>query len=134
MFFWRLSNTLDARLYMDALSQALQRYGRPETFNSDQGRQFTSLDFTSVLTDPRVVIFIDGRGRCMDNILIERLWRSLKYEAVYHHERQPHFALGGSTPADAYENGMLKQTPAQHRCSPPVPPERQPMLDKTPVA
>ncbi len=99
MLSWRLSNTLDARLCTDALSEALQRYGRPEIFNSDQGSQFTS-----VLTDPRVVISMDGRGRCMDNVLIERLWRSLKYETVYHHERQPHFALGGSTPADAYEN------------------------------
>ena len=79
---WRLSNTLDARFCTDALLEALQRYGRPDIFNSDQGSQFTSLEFTSVLKDAGVAISMDGRGRCMDNIFIERLWRSLKYEAV----------------------------------------------------
>ena len=89
---WRLSNTLDARFCTDALSEALQRYGRPEIFNSDQGSQFTSLEFTSVLKDAGVAISMDGRGRCMDNIFIERLWRSLKYEAVYLHEISDGFA------------------------------------------
>ena len=83
---WRLSNTLDARFGTDALTEALQRYGRAEIFNTDQGSQFTSLEFTSVLKESGVAISMDGRGRCMDNIFIERLWRSLKYEAVYLHE------------------------------------------------
>jgi putative transposase len=83
---WRLSNTLDAGFCVEALQQALTRYGRPEIFNSDQGSQFTSLAFTGLLTDAGVAISMDGRGRCMDNIFIERLWRSLKYEAVYLHE------------------------------------------------
>ena len=89
---WRLSNTLDAGFCKDALSEALDRYGRPEIFNSDQGSQFTSLEFTSVLKDAGVAISMDGRGRCMDNIFVERLWRSLKYEAVYLHELSDGFA------------------------------------------
>ena len=151
---WRLSNTLDARFCTDALSEALQRYGRPEIFNSDQGSQFTSLEFTSVLKDAGVAISMDGRGRCMDNIFIERLWRSLKYEAVYLHEisdgfqaqrlisswfafydrARPHSALGGSTPAEAYEKGMLTQRPAQPGSSPaslPALPEQQDMVNRT---
>ncbi len=83
---WRLSNTMDARFCVEALEEALARYGRPEIFNTDQGSQFTSTDFTGVLKDAGVAISMDGRGRCMDNIFIERLWRSLKYEAVYLHE------------------------------------------------
>ena len=81
-----MSNTLDVRFCTNALSEALQRYGRPEIFNSDQGSQFTSLEFTSMLKDAGVAISMDGSGRCMDNIFIERLWRSLKYKAVYLHE------------------------------------------------
>ncbi len=119
---WQLSNTMDARFFVEALNEALARYGNPEIFNTDQGSQFTSLDFTSALKDAGVVISMDGRGRCMDNIFIERLWRSLKYEAVYLHEltdgfkaervigdwiefyntERPHSALGGQTPAEAY--------------------------------
>ena len=119
---WRLSNTMDARFCVEALAEALARYGKPEIFNTDQGSQFTSLDFTGVLKDAGVAISMDGRGRCMDNIFIERLWRSLKYEAVYLHEltdgfkaervirdwiefyntERPHSALGGRTPAEAY--------------------------------
>jgi putative transposase len=83
---WRLSNTLDARFCIEALNDALARYGKPEIFNTDQGSQFTSFDFTGVLKTAEVTISMDGRGRCMDNIFIERLWRSLKYEAVYLHE------------------------------------------------
>ena len=89
---WRLSNTLDARFCIEALNEALARYGKPEIFNTDQGSQFTSLDFTGVLKDAEVAISMDGRGRCMDNIFIERLWRSLKYEAVYLHEMTDGFA------------------------------------------
>ncbi len=73
MLSWRLSNTLNARFCTDGFSEALQRYGRPEIFNSDQGSQFISLEFTSVLKDAGVAISMDGRGRCMDNIFIERL-------------------------------------------------------------
>ena len=86
MLSWRLSNTLDARFCTEALTDALARYGRPQIFNTDQGSQFTSLQFTDTLKDAGVAISMDGRGRCMDNIFIERLWRSLKYEAVYLHE------------------------------------------------
>ena len=151
---WRLSNTLDARFCTDALSEALRRYGQPEIFNTDQGSQFTSLEFTSVLKHAGVAISMDGRGRCMDNIFSERLWRSLKYEAVYLHKisdgfaaqclisrwfafydrARPHSALGRSTPAEAYEEGMLAQRPAQHRSSPAslqALPEQQDVLDRT---
>lgn len=83
---WRLSNTLDARFCVEALREAMEMYGTPEIFNTDQGSQFTSFDFTAVLKDAGIAISMDGRGRCMDNIFIERLWRSLKYEAVYLHE------------------------------------------------
>ena len=80
---WRLSNTLDARFCVDALHEALERYGPPEIFNSDQGSQFTSVDFTDVLKEAGICISMDGKGRWMDNVFIERLWRSLKYECVY---------------------------------------------------
>src|ERR1700741_486122 len=80
---WRLSNTLDADFCVEALAEALARYGRPEIFNTDQGSQFTSDDFTGTLKRHGVMISMDGKGRCMDNIFVERLWRSLKYEEVY---------------------------------------------------
>ena len=80
---WRLSNTMDARFCIEALREAIARYGKPEIFNTDQGSQFTSLDFTGVLKDAGITISMDGRGRCLDNIFVERLWRSLKYEEVY---------------------------------------------------
>ena len=123
---WRLSNTMDAGFCVEALHEAMARYGKSEIFNTDQGSQFTSLDFTGVLKDAGVTISMDGRGRCMDNIFIERLWRSLKYEAVYLHEltdgfvaqrvigewigfyntARPHSALDGRTPAEAYSAGQ----------------------------
>jgi putative transposase len=123
---WRLSNTMDAKFCVEALAEAMARYGKPEIFNTDQGSQFTSLAFTGVLNDTGVAISMDGRGRCLDNIFIERLWRSLKYEAVYLHEmtdgfaaervigewigfyntERPHSALGGATPAEAYAAGQ----------------------------
>jgi putative transposase len=122
---WRLSNTMDSGFCLEALREALARYGKPAIFNTDQGSQFTSLDFTGALKDAEVAISMDGRGRCMDNIFIERLWRSLKYEAVYLHEmtdgfvaervigewidfyntERPHSALDGATPAEAYSAG-----------------------------
>jgi putative transposase len=89
---WRLSNSMDAGFCIEALKEALNRYGSPDIFNTDQGSQFTSFDFTGVLKSAEVTISMDGRGRCMDNIFIERLWRSLKYEAVYLHELTDGFA------------------------------------------
>lgn len=119
---WRLSNTLDAGFCVEALKEALAENGKPEIFNTDQGSQFTSNTFTDVLRNAEIKISMDGRGRCMDNIFIERLWRSLKYEAVYLHElcdgfvaervigdwigfynsQRPHSSLEGQTPAEVY--------------------------------
>ena len=79
---WRLSNTLEADFCVDALKEALGQ-GQPEVFNTDQGSQFTSLEFTQVLRDHGVKISIDGKGRYTDNIFVERLWRTVKYEEVY---------------------------------------------------
>jgi len=124
---WRLSNTLDTSFCVDALQEALWRYGRPEIFNTDQGAQFTAEAFTRVLRDESVKISMDGKGRCIDNIFVERLWRSLKYEDVYLHAydsphearvgigryfkfynlERPHQALGYQTP-DAYYRGSAK--------------------------
>ena len=80
---WRLSNTLDSGFCIEALKEALDCYGPPEIFNSDQGRQFTSQEFIGVLTEANISISMDGKGRCLDNIFVERLWRSVKYENVY---------------------------------------------------
>ena len=80
---WRLSNTIDSGFCVAALEEALKRHGRPKIFNTDQGSQFTSAVFTGKLEAAGVAISMDGRGRFMDNIFIERLWRSLKYEEVY---------------------------------------------------
>ena len=119
---WRLSNSLDASFCVEALAETLDQYGKPDIFNTDQGSQFTSGDFTGLLENAKVKISMDGRGRFLDNIFIERLWRSLKYEAVYLHElvdgidarrvidgwlafyneERPHTALGGRTPAEAH--------------------------------
>jgi len=80
---WRLSNTIDTEFCIEALEEALAKYDKPEIFNSDQGSQFTSPRFTQVLKQANVKISMDGKGRWMDNVFIERLWRSLKYEDVY---------------------------------------------------
>ena len=80
---WRLSNTLDTSFCIDALEEAISQYGLPEIFNSDQGSQFTSDAFTKKLKEHGIRISMDGRGRWMDNVFIERLWRSVKYEEVY---------------------------------------------------
>jgi putative transposase len=80
---WRLSNTLDASFCLEALEEALERYGAPDIFNTDQGSQFTAEGFTGALLSRGVSISMDGRGRWMDNVFIERLWRSVKYEEVY---------------------------------------------------
>ena len=80
---WRLSNTMDASFCIEALEDAIQKFGTPEIFNTDQGSQFTSDQFTGVLKARGVKISMDGKGRWVDNVFIERLWRSVKYEEVY---------------------------------------------------
>ena len=80
---WRLSNTMSTDFCVEALKEALTRYGAPAIFNTDQGSQFTSHEFTSVLKEHRIQISMDGKGRWIDNVFVERLWRSVKYEDVY---------------------------------------------------
>jgi putative transposase len=119
---WRLSITLDAGFCIEALEEALARYGRPEIFNTDQGSQFTSHDFTSVLRKNEIAISMDGKGAWRDNVFVERLWRSIKYEEVYlkaynsvsearasigryltfYNGRRPHSSLDRRTPDQAY--------------------------------
>lgn len=82
---WQISNTLESAFCIQALQEALSRYGRPEIFNTDQGAQFTSNDFTKVLKDNHIAISMDGRGRCQDNIFVERLWWTIKYQYLYLH-------------------------------------------------
>jgi putative transposase len=82
---WRLSNTMTTDFCTEALEEAIARYGRPEIFNTDQGAQFTSEQFTGILKANEIEISMDGKGRWMDNVFIERLWRSVKYEHVYLH-------------------------------------------------
>lgn len=124
---WRLSNTMDPGFCVEALQEALKRYGAPDIFNTDQGSQFTSADFTNVLRSKGIKISMDGKGRWVDNVFIERLWRSLKYEEVYLHAydspdeardgigryldfyntKRPHQSLGYQTP-DAFYRGCLR--------------------------
>lgn len=119
---WRLSNTMDVSFCVEALEEALARFGRPEIFNTDQGSQFTSAAFTGVLAAAGVRISMDGRGRWMDNVFIERLWRSVKHEGVYlwayenvhelesglakwfsdYNHWKPHQSLGYKTPWECY--------------------------------
>jgi putative transposase len=82
---WRVSNSLTADFCVEALEEAIARYGRPEIFNTDQGSQFTATDFISVLKRNEIRISMDGRGAWRDNVFVERLWRSVKYEEVYLH-------------------------------------------------
>ena len=90
---WRVSNTMDADFCVEALQEALSRYGRPDIFNTDQGSQFTSKDFTGTLKTHGVKISMDGRGRCQDNIFIERLWWTIKYQYLYLHSFENGSAL-----------------------------------------
>jgi putative transposase len=123
---WRLSNTMDVSFCVSALEEALARFGRPEIFNTDQGSQFTSAAFTGTLAAAGVRISMDGRGRWMDNVFIERLWRSLKYEDIYlkgyadgrearagiaawiafYNTRRPHQALGNRPPMAVWRAGV----------------------------
>jgi putative transposase len=129
---WRVSNTMDVEFCITALGEALAGFGRPEIFNTDQGSQFTSPRFTGVLQAAGIRISMDGRGRWMDNVFIERPWRSLKYECVYLHAfetgselragltkwivycnaNRPHSGLGGKTPNEAYGVGELMRLAA----------------------
>ena len=119
---WRLSNTMEVEFCIEALEEALAKYGKPEIFNTDQGSQFTSPEFTNVLKNAGVKISMDGKGRWMDNVFIERLWRSLKYECVYlrafetasetrvgignwityYNVERPHSTFDGQTPDKVY--------------------------------
>lgn len=123
---WQLSNTIDSTFCVDALNQAIAQFGQPEIFNTDQGSQFTSADFTQVLHDHGITISMDGRGRALDNIFIERLWRSVKYEDIYlkryeqmfelrvgltayftfYNEKRKHQSLDYQTPNQVYETGI----------------------------
>jgi putative transposase len=119
---WRLSNTLSTDFCVEALEEALAKFGKPEIFNTDQGCQFTSLEFTAVLKQHQIDISMDGKGRWRDNVFVERLWKSVKYEEVYLHAydtvgdaragltryfafyntRRPHTALDRRTPDAVY--------------------------------
>ncbi len=124
---WRVSISMEAAFCVEALEEALARHGRPEIFNTDQGSQFTGHDFTGVLLEAGIAISMDGKGAWRDNVFIERLWRSVKYEEVYlkaydtvsearasigrylafYNGRRPHSSLDRQTPDQAYLNGLL---------------------------
>ena len=124
---WRVSISMDASFCVEAVEEALGRYGRPEIFNTDQGSQFTSVAFTKVLLDNSIAISMDGRGSWRDNVFVERLWRSIKYEEVYlraydtvsearasigrylafYNGRRPHSSLERKTPDAAYFNALM---------------------------
>ena len=123
---WRLSISMETAFCKEAVEEALARYGKPEIFNTDQGSQFTSTEFTSVLKTAGIAISMDGKGAWRDNVFVERLWRSIKYEEVYlrayasvsearasigryigfYNTRRPHSSLGGQTPDQAYLNAL----------------------------
>jgi putative transposase len=129
---WRLSNTLESSFCVEALEESLDGK-QPEIFNSDQGTQFTDKDFTGVLKDKQIAISMDGRGRYLDNIFVERLWRSVKYEEVYLHDYQTpaeaylglkryfefynterfHMSLNGKTPYEVYNLNSKKESKEQ---------------------
>jgi putative transposase len=123
---WRLSISMEVDFCLDALDEALARHGRPEIFNTDQGSQFTSAAFTGLLVEHAIRISMDGRGSWRDNVFVERLWRTVKYEEVYlraydsvaeargsigrylgfYNRKRPHSSLSGQTPDQAYFGGL----------------------------
>jgi putative transposase len=123
---WRLSITLETSFCIEAVNEALARHGKPDIFNTDQGSQFTSIDFIKVLKDANIAISMDGKGAWRDNVFVERLWRTIKYEEVYLHAyrdvpearaaigkylgfyntKRPHSSLDGQTPDQAYFNAL----------------------------
>ena len=123
---WRISITLEVAFCLDTVEEALARHGKPEMFNTDQGSQFTSTAFTGLLLDNTIAICMDGRGAWRDNVFVERLWRSVKYEEVYlraydgvgeartsigrylafYNRKRPHSSLGARTPDQAYFDGL----------------------------
>jgi len=123
---WRISITLEVAFCLDTVEEALARHGKPEMFNTDQGSQFTSTAFTGLLLDNTIAISMDGRGAWRDNVFVERLWRSVKYEEVYlraydavgeartsigrylafYNRKRPHSSLGARTPDQAYFDGL----------------------------
>ncbi len=129
---WRVSITMEAAFCVEALEEALARHGRPEIFNTDQGSQFTSHDFTSVLLKAGIAISMDGKGSWRDNVFVERLWRSIKYEEIYlrayntvsdarasigryltfYNGRRPHSSLDRQTPDQAYFNRLPQSVAA----------------------
>ena len=130
---WRISNTLEAGFCVDALNEAIHKFGPPDIMNTDQGSQFTSFAWTNRLRSANVRISMDGKGRFLDNIFVERLWRSLKYECVYLHawetgseardgvrkwiefynHKRPHSALGGKPPAVVHWQKIETTSPDQ---------------------
>jgi putative transposase len=129
---WRLSNTMEASFCIDAVEEALAKHGCPQIFNTDQGSQFTSTEFTSVLINNAISISMDGKGAWRDNVFVERFWRTIKYEEVYlraydgveearqsigryiafYNARRPHAALDGRTPDQAYSHPLPLRTAA----------------------
>ncbi len=129
---WRLSNTMDTGFCLEALEEAIARYGVPEMFNTDQGSQFTSDKFTGMLNAHGIKISMDGKGRWVDNVFVERLWRSIKYEEIYlkayetprqaeseigkyfrfYNEKRRHQGLAGKTPDEVYDADLFDEQKA----------------------
>ena len=125
---WRLSNTMDVDFCIEALEEAIEKYGKPKIFNTDQGSQFTSEAFTKVLKDNDIKISMDGKGRALDNVIVERLWRSVKYECIYvygyenmleirmglnkyfkkYNNERPHDSLGNRKPMKVYKEKIAE--------------------------